>query len=597
MKLDQKAIETISTSAVKNSIVTSPFLDQFIPDNDKEPSWDGNVYIYEDNSKKKSKLKGRMSVQVKGKQFNDFSKEEIHFSMSITDLKNYLYDGGVVLFVVYIGNDGVSTKIYYSELTPIKLRLLIAKAKKQKSQTIKLKSFPNDGNKKATIFLNCLQNCQKQASFSEAKLYTLEELQNTGLLEGITIPFSGAGIDDPKTALLTNEIYIYANIKGSSILQPLEILPEELITEEVIFGQIKISNKIFYSEYKMLKSADFTVFRFGESFTISSKNSDSPYTIQYQGSSMIRTIAVDLDFLLQCIEQGYFEINRTKIPLDNTKANFSDFDIDKAKIMLNFAKRSVKTLDMLNCSKDLDISKLTYTDMQNLKYLNIAFIDKKSITGLKPDLPLLANIAIGELKFVLLFRQDKKQKGKYKIFDFFRTEMNVSYKSETGQMVPTSQFSILTSQNLLKIDNLRTEVLLPSYQKVDSSDKYNRANWFLLNLLSSYDNSDGRRKEMLQAAEEFAVWIKDSDNGSLDYPIKMINYYQTIKRKRSFNIEEISELWNIADNSSTSDLCKVGAYLLLDQQIPAKRYFDKLDENMKQELQKYPIWHFWNNQE
>ena len=581
MKLDQKAIETISTSAVKNSIVTSPFLDQFIPDNDKEPSWDGNVYIYEDNSKKKSKLKGRMSVQVKGKQFNDFSKEEIHFSMSITDLKNYLYDGGVVLFVVYIGNDGVSTKIYYSELTPIKLRLLIAKAKKQKSQTIKLKYFPNDGNKKATIFLNCLQNCQKQASFSEAKLYTLEELQNTGLLEGITIPFSGAGIDDPKTALLTNEIYIYANIKGSPIPQPLELLPEDLITEEIVCGQIKISDKIYYSEYKILKSADLTVYRFGKSFTISYKDLNSPYTIQYKGSSMIRTIAVDLDFILQCVEQGHFELNGISIPFDCNKAKFSDFDLDKEKIQLDFAKRSVKTLDMLNCSKDLDISKLTNMDIQIIKCLNIAFIDDKPVTGLRLDLPLVANISIGELIFILMFKQDKMKNDTYEIFDFFCTTMKVAYKNQDGKVVPISQFSIFKADILLKISNMRIDQLLPSFQDVESNDKYVEANYFMLELLSAYDKSNGQRDDLLQVAEEFAVWIKDFDDNSLEYSVKMLNYYQIIKRKRAFNIEEISELWNIVDNNLTSDICKVGAYLLLDQQVPATRYFDKLDENYK----------------
>ena len=80
MLLDRKAIETISVSAVRNSIVTSPFLDQFIADNDKEPSWDGNVYIYEDTSKKKNKLKGRLPVQVKGKICADFSADEISYS-------------------------------------------------------------------------------------------------------------------------------------------------------------------------------------------------------------------------------------------------------------------------------------------------------------------------------------------------------------------------------------------------------------------------------------------------------------------------------------------------------------------------------------
>ena len=100
MPLNSKSIETLSVNAVKNSIVTSEFLDQFIADNDKEPSWDGFVYIYGDKSKKKSTLKGRMPVQVKGKECDDHSKETISFSMTTVDLKYYLYDGGCVLFVV-----------------------------------------------------------------------------------------------------------------------------------------------------------------------------------------------------------------------------------------------------------------------------------------------------------------------------------------------------------------------------------------------------------------------------------------------------------------------------------------------------------------
>ena len=75
--MDKKAIETLSVNAVRDSIVTSDFLDQFIADNDKEPTWDGFVYIYGDKSKKKDKLKGRLPVQIKGTENDDFSKEEI----------------------------------------------------------------------------------------------------------------------------------------------------------------------------------------------------------------------------------------------------------------------------------------------------------------------------------------------------------------------------------------------------------------------------------------------------------------------------------------------------------------------------------------
>lgn len=128
--LDNRAIETLSVNAVKNSIVTSEFLDQFIADNDKEPSWDGFIYIYGDKSKKISSLKGRMPIQVKGTECDDHSKKNISFSMSTVDLRNYLYDGGCILFVVYIGNRGLTNKIYYAELTPVKLRQLLDGARR-----------------------------------------------------------------------------------------------------------------------------------------------------------------------------------------------------------------------------------------------------------------------------------------------------------------------------------------------------------------------------------------------------------------------------------------------------------------------------------
>lgn len=245
MPLNSKSIETLSVNAVKNSIVTSEFLDQFIADNDKEPSWDGFVYIYGDKSKKKSTLKGRMPVQVKGKECDDHSKETISFSMTTVDLKNYLYDGGCVLFVVYIGNGGLTNKIYYAELTPVKIRQLLEKAKKQCNKTVHLKEFPSDNNKKATIFLNCLQNCQKQASFKEGKLLSLEELRDQGVLENILIPFSGVGYTDPQMALIKNEVYLYAKIKGSSIPQPIDIIPQDIYTQEVVDALITIDDQLF----------------------------------------------------------------------------------------------------------------------------------------------------------------------------------------------------------------------------------------------------------------------------------------------------------------------------------------------------------------
>ena len=430
MALDKKAIETISVNAVRNSIVTSPFLDQFIADNDKEPSWDGNVYIYEDTRKKKSKQKGRMPVQVKGKVCADFSADEISYSMAVSDLKNYLYDGGVVLFVVYMNACGTATQIYYAELTPIKLRFELNNAKTQKSKTVKLKKFPDDGNKKATIFLNCFQNCKKQASFTDAKLYSIEELEKTGLLEGLTIPLAGAGID-PKTLLMTSEAYLYANVKGSSIPQPIKLLPKGIVTREEVLKDVVIDDYIYYKKYNVIKSAQSTIVQFGESFSITFEEEKALCKINYKNPSKLRSLAIDLHFLLDYIEKGYFQVGGVKYPFDKVGANFNNFDIEKERRRLLFAQRSVKVLDMLGCKKDLDVMKLTGEDIRNLDRLAVALIDKEPVFGLKPDLPPVLLMTIGGLKFALLFVKGER-KGEYSIFDFFKSKLSVAYEGTDG---------------------------------------------------------------------------------------------------------------------------------------------------------------------
>lgn len=141
--MNAKTIETLSINAVRDSIVVSDFLDQYISDNDKEPSWDGFVYIYNDKSKKKSELVGRVAVQVKGITCDDFSKSEISYPVSIDDMNNYLHDGGVIYFVVYISKDGISKKIYYQTLTPVKLKSYISEIKETNNEKNKKQKILN----------------------------------------------------------------------------------------------------------------------------------------------------------------------------------------------------------------------------------------------------------------------------------------------------------------------------------------------------------------------------------------------------------------------------------------------------------------------
>lgn len=592
-KLSKKAKETLSVDAVRDSIMMTDHLDQFIPDNDKEPFWDGAVYIYENKDHTKENFRGRMPVQVKGTENEDFSKDEISFPISTTDLRGYLADGGAIYFVVYIGSTGLRRKIYYIELTPIRIRIILEEAKKQGTKNVKLKAFPNDNNKKSTIFLNCLQNCKKQSSFSEAHLFSLEELQEQGLLENITIPIAGVGIkNDLQTALVSNDVYIYANIKGSTIPQPLKILPKDMQTHEEVDALVTIDGKVFYKKLRIVKNSENIKYVFGSSLTLTANQESTGIKISYKNSDDVRAISTDLDFMLTYIDKGYFEINGQKCPLEYENTDYSKFNIEEQRNILAFAKKAVAVLDVLGCKKKLSMKSLGDEDCRNLYRLYDALIENKPVKGLKEDLPCVCVMKVGNLNFVIVLHRIEGEQGTYNIEDFFGAKLVATYQGHNEERLPMSQYAILKSEDFLRADNLKCELFLPSFKDIEKHEEtFDRANWFLLDLLLAYDKSENQ--SILNSAYEFAEWILTDSGDSMPLNIKTLNMLQVVKRMRAFTEEETKTLYQIASDKDVTNAVAVGAYLLLEQQIPAEMFFSKMETTEQQEFMKYPIYHFW----
>ncbi|MCT4593578.1 MAG: DUF4365 domain-containing protein [Anaeromicrobium sp.] len=593
--MDNNAIEILAVNAVKSSITISDYLTPFIADNDKEPTWDGNVYIYNDKSKKKRELKGRVAVQVKGKESNDFSRDKISFPVEVADLKNYLYDGGVIFFVVYIGNNGLINKIYYADLLPIKLRVILAEAKSQQTKTIELKEFPTDNNHKATIFLNFYEHSSKQASFKSAELLSLDDLQEQGVLKGISLTVSGYGYDrnDPQKALFENDVYIYANIKGCSIPQPIEMLPYDLNTTQEIQNQVFANGKLFYNSYFRVRSKGKDTFKFGKSLTLEISEEHRSCKISYKTTDTLRTIINDLGFMLNVLEAKCFVVENTTFPIAPTYDELVNFDIEQQKKNLEYYEKMQQVLDILNVKEDLILAKMTAKEKRNFDDLIKAFVEKEPVSGLNPDLPNVMKLQISNITLMLSFFPCEEA-GTYQILDFFRTNYNVKYEDGNGNMQPISQYAILKKEDYLKVSNMRFDVLLPSYQCIkDNQHISERANFVLLNLLYAYDESG--RKEILNTAKAFAEWLISTDDTMLTYEIKKLNLLQIIKRERKFNIEEIKALFAITENSATREEMLVGAYLLLDNQVAAELHFDCLDPMEQENFKEYPIYKFWKS--
>ena len=143
--------------------------------------------------------------------------------------------------------------------------------------------------------------------------------------------------------------------------------------------------------------------------------------------------------------------------------------------------------------------------------------------------------------------------------------------------------------------NIDFDALLPSFKKTEHHyDKFNRANWFLLDLISAYDEAKGNRKEeLLRVCNDFSEWMLTTSDDELDYQVKTLNRFQVIKRMRDFTEEEISALYEFVEGKNTREDSLIGAYLLLGQQQAADIHFKKLSIEEQDIFKKYPIFHFY----
>ena len=84
--LTTKEIEELSVGAIRKLIMNSSKLDSDIPTNDKSPSWDGEIFLYnEHKSKGKGDIKRRIPVQVKGTKVKKFSNNTSNYSFEVSD--------------------------------------------------------------------------------------------------------------------------------------------------------------------------------------------------------------------------------------------------------------------------------------------------------------------------------------------------------------------------------------------------------------------------------------------------------------------------------------------------------------------------------
>jgi len=590
-------IEQLATSAIIASISETDCLSALINSGDKEQSWDGFIYVYKDKSKKKKRLDGRVAVQVKGKSSNDLSSKTISFSAEIADLTNYLHGGGIIFFVVRIHNTDCSKrKIYYDTLTPVKLKRYLRNTEKQKTITISLTEFPDDKNKKASIVANFLNDSRKQASYVESGFISIDKIRQNDTQFNLSITAFGYGSNVPDTlytTMLNSELYMYAKYKESTALIPVDTP----VTIEYIWGnnkgKITIDDKCYYEDYETINSKEGNSIKIGTSVTlIFGKLGDTTVKTNICFSPYLRKAAKDMEFVIDAITAKRFMIGSVEFKLDDTTLNQADF-VSATQNQLTLYRKIIDMLSTLNVSEDINLDELTAEEKKYLETLIKAFVDKKDITNIN----IKGSISTVNLKIsniVLKLIVEKKEDCVHTIEDFFNSKFTFFYKDENENCHFTSPYSALSKEDYLVVSNINYENILESYTKVvgQNPNIFERANNDLLQILLAYDEKP--KIELLNAARSIAEWIlKEWDDSNVNLNIKTLNYLQIIKRERPFTKVEAKQLCKISEDVNANESEKIGAYLLLDNQMLSEVHFDILNQEEQEMFRSFPIYRFW----
>ena len=590
--MDSKAIEEKAINCLKLFVEDSKVISPFISDNDKEPCWDGHLYLYKDTSKTKESLIGRVPVQVKGHEVEDFITKDFKFTFEISDLKAYQTDP--CFFIVCQEKvDSKERKLFYNEFTPERLKQFLRSYGKQGTAKLKMKELTDNLTEFEQQLILFHSNCIKQQSFVYKEPFKISDAVEKGIK---TFSFNVPPACSDRLKMLkyvtTHSNYLYAQIDaGLQINVP--------INEECFFKlsgevnqEVKIGERVFYHSFTSEVSDGRLVIKIGKVLIISCDIDDFA-SIEF----VIKPNAVLLDELIEKAELSIAlsEVGVLSIGDINLNVKTNDTEaIGKYRQYLPHWKELQATLSKFYLNKQLDVSKIT-EKQESLIELLIQTVGRGELVELPNQKTSLMLISIGNIQ--LLVWMVVNNEGKVAMGDFFDNTIEVSYRISKDETVKTSIFSYLRNDNLwAKLDNIPFDQQIPDIEKYTSlhSHCYELANYDVLYMLKSADylnkKDPERSKLLLQKASKLNDWLIIHDTNAMAPEIHKVNSLQIAKRQRDLNKDEVSYLQSMLSDKEMTPFVKVGASILLEDNVSFDRWNKLLSKYEQKMIKAYPIW-------
>lgn len=591
--MNSKQIEETAVHIVGLYFSNAHTISPYISSNDKEPCWDGNLYIYSNEPMKNSTLYGRVPVQIKGKFFKDkVCKNDITYSVSLVDLKNYMRDGGIIYFVVGIWENFY--KIYYAKLTPLKLKTYIKHCKRE-SASIKLTEL-----KEYSFDIDCeirdfYDNCKVQTGNTDNTVDIKDILSSK---KAVNLTFFASALKNNEQCkiseyLAKHPVYLYAETTdgfNNKVLRPVGDEDLSLNFKESIPAEVKVGDKVYYNEIqRTCKQNGNILIYIGRSLRMEiSSDGNVNRNINFKLNEIeLSSWIKEAEFIFKIAETKCFEIDKVCFKLNGNEENKY---IDWCRNRLRFAKKIQSVLSALHVNKELVIKEFSQDEINTINILYKALCEQDEIS-INESLPPIFTVSLSNLCLALF--ASKTPTGKYRIYSYKDVTGDISYTdSNTNVPAKTSIYSWFQTDGFKIVSNIDYDDILPSYKKVyiENHNVTQRANNDMLMMILAYD--ENHDDKLLKSSKDLCEWLI-SINEKDEVNTYFLNLMQIIKRKRDLTNEERKEIMIKFDLCNSME--KLACCLLLDNNEMANHYFNQLNDSEKEFFTTLPIYHFFNS--
>ena len=596
--MDSKAIEDKAIICFKDYILDSEIVSPFLNENDKEPCWDGHLYVFSDVSKKKEYLLGRIPVQVKGKVVKNFITKKYKYPIDIRDLNAYKNDPTIYV-VCQIKENSKEYKLFYRSLLPETVKNLLKGKDGQKTISVLFHDIPydiKDFEDRAKIFIG---DRKKQLSFVDSKPFTLEDARKKQITN-FTFLAPSRGMDqfEIMSYLSSHPSFLYAKVDSSLDIDfPIAGGPMSFVFNQTVYEDIKVGEKVFYNQYvKEIKDGEMRIYvgDFMRLIITPDKKSKS-FHLNYNFDSKTTSLnerLIEAEFIKSLSESGSFQIGELNLQIPITDEQYIAANNQELQ---NW--RELKTLlDTLNVDKDLNIGDLKEKDSEYINILVKTILHKQTV-GLTIKDNVIVNLAVSNVK--LLLWASVNADGSCSVGDFFDGRVELMHRLDDGKDVKVTPFSYLQKEDLwIELDNIPFKNIVKYYDDIRPMHKhiFDIANFDILFMLKAYDKIEDKQsvrcRSLLKASMELCDWLLNHNNAPAKDVIYRLNRLQIIKRERPLSMEELQYLDKIICSEDIAPNIKVGACLLAEAKDEFHSLYGQCSAQQLNELESFPVWYF-----